>query len=753
MNYSKEDFLKVLKKADAAGDAEAVAKLKEAYDNKWGAKRNEPQNLTSEELSARKAELEQSMEVTQAQMDEATLNSGIEKHQTEVMSSNFEAISKGAIQGATGLVDEAQAAYTSMIETAEDIGKAVQKQGMSGFDNILSTYGENFHRNRRMYQEELEQLKKDHPDAFSTAETAGSIAGSIGMGMLFPGSVVGSLAAMGTYGLFHGAASSEAETLGGRIQGGLAGGAREVAIGGAFGAAGKAVGGVARATSEVVSNSAFLSFMSKSLSKWKGKFGIREKVIDYSNRMVNYKNRDGSNVLRFGDDSLQVLDSINKSKEETFEEIVSMYGHIDEIAPMKYDDFAQVINTLKHDIVEPISRKGKFDAGDPVKKESQALVRRMFDETFFVNHPSAKIKLADGRVVPLRVPGNIDISRLNEIKRDFYSNAKKDHLGIGEFYEKAADRIGSIIDNHVSKNSHKISTNPTTASFLNDMGLTEAKAIGGELSEKQFYGVFKATNKKYRDMLNTSKLLDDKLNNTEGMVGLVDIFKNNISSMSLAATAAATLGGVSMEAAVLAAGGVLALSRSSAVNHAASLSLVKIANAFKANPDRYNKLAMKILVGSDVSSDTFHQRVMEAGAEVDLSENPLQRSFEDAMSRKDSLLTLTRLYEPYAYDELKKAIDEGNSEAVGAIVSGSNQLSKFLSPGMGWEGRAIAQKDKEAVANYIKGLAPRDRRQASLDFQKTQKIPVKMLTGEDPKKKEIEVLYKRARDKVRNPGL
>ena len=160
------------------------------------------------------------------------------------------------------------------------------------------------------------------------------------------------------------------------------------------------------------------------------------------------------------------------------------------------------------------------------------------------------------------------------------------------------------------------------------------------------------------------------------------------------------------------------------------------------NPARYSKLAMRLAVAMDVSSEAFYERVLQAGAEVDLSEKPLLRSMEDVMSRQDSILTLARVYDPKISKDLQQAINNGDANTVGRLLTSSDKLAKFISGGLGWEGRALSTRDMEAVMKYIKGLKPADRRRATMEFQKNQMIPTKMLTGENAKAAEIQVLYK-----------
>lgn len=770
MEMNQEKLLRAIEKATKAGDTDSVDAMKAMYDNKFGSARNEPRNLSDEELEYRRQKVIDAREGTQAKIDDHAFKEGVETHQREVMTGNAEAIAKGALQGATGLVDEAQAAFTAAGETIEEISKGIELQGMSGFDNIFSTYGESFHRNRRMYKEELEQLEKDHPDAYGAAEVAGSIGGSIAIGTLFPAGIVGSLASMGTYGLVHGAAGSEAETLGGRVAGAVEGGTQELLVGAAFGAAGKVGRAVGGKTINKLSEASFIQFLGNKINKTIGTGGA--KVGEFANRMVNYKNRSKKSVLTWGANVEQTLLSVDDGLKETSEEIASLWGHMDNHVPFTPADASRAVSTLRENVltkIQPI--KGSVvKSSDNVKMQQKMAAKLEAD--FFTSHPTTKIKSVDGAINPVKVPLEMTPSGLNALKSTYYKFASSHggHDGIdAKHWKNAADTLHGFLDDHVATNAHKVSKAGTTKTFLNDMGFSEGynfiedvvedvtedalfKTSSKQIPDSAFYSLYKATNTKYKDLLHSKTMLKDKLQKPQDTSVFNSIFRGGFNSLSLAGTAAASVAGyqgLAVASAVTA--GVLALSRNPRVNSAATLSLNKMANAFKANPDRYSKLAMKIAVASDVSSDAFKERIMEAGAEVDLTEVPLQRNFDDVLSRRDSLLSMARVYHEDLYDPLKEAIDTGNSQAVGALLTSSQEMSKFVSPGMGWEGKALSKQDRQSVATYIKGLSPRDRRQASMDFQKSNQIPTKMLTGEDPRNKQIQVLYNMAKEKINKP--
>lgn len=263
--------------------------------------------------------------------------------------------------------------------------------------------------------------------------------------------------------------------------------------------------------------------------------------------------------------------------------------------------------------------------------------------------------------------------------------------------------------------------------------------------------MWKNESTKYRDLKAGAKLMQDKIDNNKGKGFVRRVFLDHWGKMSLGAGAAMSVFGVPFGAVVATAGAVNMIASNPRINKATAMGLNKMSAAIKNNPDRYSKLASRLAVAAEVSDNAFYERLLEAGAEVDLMEAPLQRTMDDIVARQDSLMTMVDIHDPDISPMLRKAIAEGDSKNTGMLLTTSDVLSPYIAPGLGWEGKALSNKDKAAVGEYIKKLKPRERREATLQFKKDNKIPLKMLTGEEPKSAEANVLYQKAKDKIRNP--
>ena len=704
--------------------------------------------MSDDELESRIRELEDAENFGQAVTDEITAGEIKQQHIIDVSTSNLEAAAKGFGQGLLGHgIDEAQATLAAINDTIKLTGEAVSRQGMAGFDNVLSTYSEQFHKNHNLYQEEMRKLEKDHPDLFSTAEMAGAITGSTLIGMATSGyGLVAELAAMGAYGFIHGAGESEAKTLDGRLASAVKGGATETAITAAFPAVGKTAKYAAKKAAGVLGPSQLIGYLAPSMRKFKSFFGIKEDTYEYAHRMVNYTmdvDREGVkktiNVLQGSHTAEESLEYIKKASKQTNTELTKMYGHVDRVAPLGDDTIEEISNKLMSDVLPDISQTGKYDVGDRTFVKLREDLRKKFDADFFMNDPNGgTLKLANGATVPLRVPRRVTVSKLNRMKNEYFShgNGSEEWLekSLNQHYRKAGQIIDDYIDAHINQHSDILSQAiPVQTKQLGDLG---------EEVTSSFYDTWTSAKTKARDLMHTSKLLEDKLLNPSNLDIFRDAFRNHVNKISLGGAMASTMLGAPISTTGAVVGGLYLLSKSDRLQKAAAIGLTKLATSIEKNPDKYSRLAMRLVAAADVSSDAFYERVVEAGAEVDLSENKLQRNFDDVMARQDSIITLARTYAPDAVAPLRKAISVGDTTTVGTILTGTPNLARFISGGLGWEGRALSPEDQQAVAEYIRGLKPADRRKASLEFQKNQMIPQRMLTGEDQKAKEIQVLYK-----------
>lgn len=717
-------------------------------------------DMSDDQLAEIEKYLTESIEQTKGEIDDITAKEIKNDFKQEIVQSNTNAISaaaQGALQGASfGFSDEIASSQLAIKDTIEGTLDAVDKQGLAGFNNVLSTYKENYTKHHTMLNDELKQLERDHPYIYNAAD----IAGSLGVGLLTGGtslyakagtSIVGRLGLIAGEGFVHGMGRSNMETLGGMVQAGKEG----AMMGAAFGAGGMVAGKLAQKGiqkgAEKLSSSRLISFLSDSFKDFRGK--VKDNTIEFADRMVNYTNAKGKPVLNPLHTIEEALDSIQQAKLETNDKLSSIYGKIDSEKLVDIDS-DYVHKRLIAKIVEPIASFTDTQVGSSKLKDVQAAVRNRLNKDFTMPDPrqsSYREKLVAlgtpmNEILALeremgdlaRVPKELNISTLNRLKNDYFEEIKN--------IRRAND--GSRLQSqatHIEKAAYEL------VNIIDE----EMKSASGKLTSKEpgmdIYGMWRAESKKYKDLKASEKLLDKKITSNEGKNWVTRSFSEHWGKMSMGAGAAMAVFGIPFGYVVATAGAINAVAKSPLINKAAAIGMNKIADAMKRNPDKYSKIASKLAVASEVSSDAFYERLLEAGAEVDLSEAPLQRTMDDVVARQDSLFTLVDLYDPEIGPAVRNAVANGDSRTTGMLLTTSEKLSPYLAKGMGWEGKALSKKDVQVVGQFIDKLKPRERRRATLEFKKNNIIPQKLLTGEHPRGKEPMVQYEKIINKVTEP--
>lgn len=710
----------------------------------------EARNLSPEQLSSMSSEerdqvisvLEQRNQDLQGEIDHTRAQNLKGSQMQDVENSNRAKAALGGLsQAPFGVGDELASVAMATKDTIEATADAVDKQGMAGFNNILSTYKQSYNHHHNAINEELKQLEKDHPVIFNAAD----IAGTMGIGMLTGGStlyskagasMIGRLSLIAGEGFLHGVGRSNAETLGGRLEGGKEG----FKTGAMFGAGGAVAGKVASKAAEKVGGKVgadrLVSFLSDSYKNFSKK--VRGDTQEFAERMVNYTDKNGKSVLNVLHNAQDAQMSLRNAQKETYERLSNIYGEVDANNLVKVDG-NYVYKRLINKIVDPIVDFGDNQIGSRKLKSLQTRLKKRIDQDFLVPSPSnVKIKQSDGTEQILMTPMEANVSLLNRLKNDYFdevkrvttrSNDSSAKLAESQYLEKAAYELYDMVDEHMAQAGVKLTSK------------------GGD----DIYKMWKNESTKYRDLKAGAKLMQDKIDNNKGKGFVRRVFLDHWGKMSLGAGAAMSVFGVPFGAVVATAGAVNMIASNPRINKATAMGLNKMSAAIKNNPDRYSKLASRLAVAAEVSDNAFYERLLEAGAEVDLMEAPLQRTMDDIVARQDSLMTMVDIHDPDISPMLRKAIAEGDSKNTGMLLTTSDVLSPYIAPGLGWEGKALSNKDKAAVGEYIKKLKPRERREATLQFKKDNKIPLKMLTGEEPKSAEANVLYQKAKDKIRNP--
>jgi hypothetical protein len=190
------------------------------------------------------------------------------------------------------------------------------------------------------------------------------------------------------------------------------------------------------------------------------------------------------------------------------------------------------------------------------------------------------------------------------------------------------------------------------------------------------------------------------------------------------------------------------------VNKSFALGLQPIIKAMGMNPQKYTPLATKLIHSSTLGGPAFIDQLHFAAAEINLSENPLARTSNEVIRRKDDVLTRIGAASPDVAKQLRKAIEDNDVPTIRSIMAVASEKSNSgtIEEGMGWDGYAITPADQQRVNGWISSIQDvRKKRDLSKQFTADGKIPDDMLQGSDGQSPPKRFVYEKARNKVRNP--
>ena len=297
---------------------------------------------------------------------------------------------------------------------------------------------------------------------------------------------------------------------------------------------------------------------------------------EFASRIVGYKNRAGEPVLRMRHNAEEALGSVRKAMKETNEDLGNIYTQIDDSKVVEVDT-EYIYNKLKSKVVDPISDFAEDELGSSRSKQIQNEVLSKFKRDFFMDDPNgATLKLADGSEVIKKVPRKGSVSLLNRIKNDYFeevsdikmSKESAGKLNVSTHVNKAAKELAKTIDDHINKASHKLDVKKVSQDNVEEVSDT-------------VYNLWRSKSEKFKDLLNTSALLDDKLTNSTGKDRIRQVFVDHWGKMSLGAGVAMSMYGASYTDSVLVTGALGAIASMPTINKAAGIGVTRIVNAVK----------------------------------------------------------------------------------------------------------------------------------------------------------------------------
>ena len=178
--------------------------------------------------------------------------------------------------------------------------------------------------------------------------------------------------------------------------------------------------------------------------------------------------------------------------------------------------------------------------------------------------------------------------------------------------------------------------------------------------------------------------------------------------------------------------GLKAVANHPGVNGVVAASANRISNAISSNPGAFEGIARSLTSSAAISGEAFMEDLMSSAAKVNLTLEPLARSTQEVMRRKEDILTMLHAKNPKLATELGMAIQKQDVNAIRQFMS-MHGTGKMIQPGIGWDGMAVTDQDKQAVSNWLQSVAsPRKRMMLTTQFGKDSMIPQEMYMPQQP---------------------
>lgn len=244
----------------------------------------------------------------------------------------------------------------------------------------------------------------------------------------------------------------------------------------------------------------------------------------------------------------------------------------------------------------------------------------------------------------------------------------------------------------------------------------------------------------FRNILATEHILDERLlnimpeNGVKGAIGIVMDAMGSVpikASMALGAMTNSARTGILLGTAFKTASGSQAAVATGATF---SRSLAKLGEYALRNPT--SKRIQRLAAWSMSGESEFENKVGVAMAEIELEENPLDRTTLDATNKIQSIIKIAQEKSPEMVPELQEMEESGDYNALGAILDSLGKVKgarQYFKPGLGFDGKVYSQEDKAMLIGQVKA----DKRVPSVQRLKAVKAIAETGLIPNPKDREI----------------
>lgn len=647
-----------------------------------------------------------------------------------------DAMYKGGMQGLSfHMSDEASAAYDTTQHVLDSVAKHYSEIGAKGITDALPNIQEVYNKNLDKERLLIDQARKKYPMAFSASEIAGSImstaatwgaGGAFHAGRALSASKIGSIIGNSSIAAAHGFGASEDETIAGMIEDTFKAGA----IGTLGDVAGDKVGRVAQGALDKVSTSSLLKYLRVKAGTTKNSLqSFGKNIDDWAQRILGYKASDGKKLVNVFQKRSEMAERVATERAVQGNQMGAILNDIDTNTKVTIHH-----DQMYDDILENIF-EGPNALNLSLDRDEYKLANKLKEDVYHMFYHKPRLDPKTKQILNPREPKEISLTQIHRYISRTYKKARKGLRSEDpntEQYWQARMEIADIMHDHVDD-------------IINTTG---------EIRQTPLFAQYAKHREAWGDLKETEKLLAASLKADPAEGFLNEVFTNAADKYVITAGVMGTKGGLPGADYAAAVAGLRAISSNRAFNAILGKSANIIASAIDRDPNKFGKLGSGMLVASSISSKALKDYIPYASAYVDLATTPVARSTREVIRRADSLLTIIdKANKPMAH-KLRIAIEQGNDAEIAGIMSNLAQedTAGIIEKGMGWEGKAVTDSDKQAVEGWLKQI-PNSKKRMILTkkFQDEQMIPEEMTNPQldtDPVNKFIKPAAKRG---FRNP--
>lgn len=699
-DYTKEQLMGALKKADAAGDTKAAQAIARKL-NSLRTVEEQPQQVPQPE----QAEPEKDIDISQS-----------------------DAIVRGFGQGLTlETLDEGIASYKTGKEVLGEMANHLMEQGAKGIIDQTPTLAETYRKHKDDQQVYLAKLREKYPMSYQGSNIAGLLTNTgatMGLAAYMHGAravahLPNAMGLMGGAGFIHGIGSSESDTMGEVLDEGIEG-FKAGAVGEALVPGLKAVKG-ARVDS-------FLKFLNVRPHKIKNSLAqYNKQIVPWAERSLNYTSADGSKIVSPFKRRATMLEDVDFEKEIAGSEMGAILNDIDTNFKLDIDP-KLIYSDIKRYALEPLQERTLNAKHLKTIEKADKFLRETLFESPTIN---GKTQMPEGN---LFTPNpKLNLTRLHELRKGMYRDLKTTTrsgdpslVNTSLVEQFIADRLGHNIKEVIE---------------------TSSKLKGQDL-----LGQYANASQKYGDLSELSKVLHSTLTQDKGASILANVVNDKMFGAAAMLTAAGNPGAGIRKAGIVTMG-IRAIASHPGVNGVIAKGANTIANAAEKNPAKYEVIMRGLAGAASISGEAFMEEFMTASAKVDLMETPLARTTAEVIRRKDSILTMLNSKNPELATSLADAIDNQKVDVIREIMSVHGK-GKMIQAGIGWDGVAVTDQDKAQVQQWLQSVSDnRKRMYLTNQFGKDSMIPQEMIMGTPQKEIMRQFIHNKKRNKVSKPEL